>query len=84
MEKNGIWSTAVFLINIMFSSGALIVPPVVVLAGIGLSTLYLVVVGTISCFACLYIVESIAIANALKNHQQGELSNHDSEKEGTF
>ena len=65
MSKFSQNETTLFLINIMFSSGALIVPPVFYYAGIGLSTLYMVLVGYLSYFACLCIVEANSIANYL-------------------
>lgn len=51
--------------NIILGTGPIIIPPVFLLGGIGLSTIFILIIALLSYIACEFIVESISLCNAL-------------------
>jgi amino acid permease len=58
------------IFNVMIGGGPFFVPPLFLLAGIGLSTIWTLLVILMSWVTSEYIVESTAILNALKNYRE--------------
>lgn len=54
------------IINVMLGTGPIIIPPIFLLAGIGLSSIWMIVIGFLSYLASEMIVESISLCNAIK------------------
>ena len=55
-------------INILLGTGPIIVPSVFCLAGLGLGTIWMIVMMLISYMAVEFIMEIVSILNALRAH----------------
>jgi hypothetical protein len=53
----------------MMGSGPLIIPPVFLISGVGLATIFSLFVGLLSLISALFVIESLSIANALDKIQ---------------
>jgi len=58
--------TIMTIINVMMSTGPLIVPCVFLIGGYILATIFIVLMGSISMISCGFCVESLSISNAIK------------------
>jgi amino acid permease len=74
MKKQHPNNTAITIINVMMGTGPLIIPPVFLLAGIGLSSIFTIFIGTLSYLSAMFVIEALSIANALTFIKRSESS----------
>lgn len=58
-------TTVIMIINVMLGTGPIIIPPIFLLGGVFLSSIWMILIGFFSYLASEMIIESMSICNAI-------------------